>query len=171
MNPETAINVAYALVIATAIGKFNTAVKDFITSEFIMFCVFSLFMYTRNKNILVSMAIAFFSVVGLKVLMTEDLIETAKENFEQIVGKFEFVTGVDVKLGCENITVADLLKKFNGDERALKQSMMQSNVPYNLPLTDDNAPLISTYLVAGDVNVISDSCTQFVKDDTNEFKI
>lgn len=162
--PEHIVNIAYFIVIAVSIGRFNPSVKDFFTSEFIMFCVFTLFMYMRNKNILLSMSISFFSTVGMSLLMTEDVMEKIKENFE-------FITGIDVKLGCENIKVVDLMKKFDGDENKLKEAMAQSQVPYNIELTDANAGLIATYLVSGATTGIDSSCSQFSRDATNEFKI
>jgi len=55
--------------------------------------------------------------------------------------------GPDVYPGCVDIKVSDLLALFDGDEAKLKTTLETIGVPYDKYLTDENAPLIATYLV------------------------
>jgi hypothetical protein len=73
--------------------------------------------------------------------------------------KFELITKTpDIMIGCTEVTVADLLDTYNGDEQHLRTRMFSAGVPENLELNDLNAPLISSYLV-GHGDTFSASCT------------
>lgn len=48
---------------------------------------------------------------------------------------------------CLNLTTYDLLDAFNGNKDDLINAMVNSRVPLNLTLADENAGLIGTYLV------------------------
>lgn len=68
--------------------------------------------------------------------------------FGFFVEQFQIITQTADRMpGCVNVMVSDLMKLFNGDQSKLKQAMINSGVPYNVSLTDDNSPLIATYLV------------------------
>lgn len=78
--------------------------------------------------------------------------------FDMIKEKFQLITKTpDIMIGCVNVTVADLLAKFNGNEHHLKEYMFSAGVPTNLTLTDINAPLIASYLV-GNGKEFTESC-------------
>jgi hypothetical protein len=64
-------------------------------------------------------------------------------------GLFERFEGPQSSImpSCYNYTVFDLLESFKNDKSALLNAMMIARLPGDLKITDDNAPLIATYLV------------------------
>ena len=141
------VMVAMSLVAATTVHKFNPAVTDFFQSPFIVFMVVTLYLYNRNKNILVSMATAFFCTVFVGILTMPEPLMKVRETFELIY------PGTNSHASCANIQVKDLMDAFDGDETELKRAMDSSSVPYNLHLTDENAPEIATYLLNAGIKV------------------
>ena len=133
-------NALYFIVAVAVISNFNQAIKDFFSGNFVVFVTIALFVYEKNKNILVAIATAFFASIFVAVLTMPDPITHLKETFELI-----YPTTL-TKPGCESIKVSDLISKF-GDENALKKAMDESGVPNNLFLTDINAPEIATYII------------------------
>jgi hypothetical protein len=51
-----------------------------------------------------------------------------------------------VRENCRDLKMKDLIDHF-GSVEALQQKMRMAQVPYNLELNDDNAPLIGSYLM------------------------
>ena len=141
------VMVAMSLVAATTVHKFNPAVTDFFQSPFIVFMVITLYLYNRNKNVLVSMATAFFWTVFIGILTMVEPLEKVRETFELIY------PGSDMHASCADIKLADLMGAFDGDEVELKTAMDKSSVPYNLSLSDADAPIIATYLLNAGINV------------------
>lgn len=129
------------IISIVTINRLNPAVSDFFQSPFIIFLVITLYLYKRNKNILVAMSSAFFFTVFVGVVTMPDVMEKTRETFELI-----FPTP-NTHPECVDIKIANLLEKFDGDEAKLKQAMDESSVPYNLSLSDENAPEIATYLI------------------------
>lgn len=141
------VMVAMALVAATTVHKFNPAVTDFIQSPFVVFMVITLYLYNRNKNVLVSMATAFFCTVLIGILTMPEPLVKVRETFELIY------PGTNSHASCANIQIKDLLSAFDGDVIELKKAMDRSSVPYNLQLTDADAPVIATYLINAGIKV------------------
>lgn len=133
----TMVDNVYMLIIAVVISNLNKGIKQFFLSEFVMFTTFTLYNYQRNKNILLSLAVAFAMVIFVTVITTHKA--TLEEAFE-IINPTS-----NTKIGCEKITMKDLLAKY-GTEDALKRAMFEALVPLNLTLTDRHAPEIATYL-------------------------
>lgn len=75
-----------------------------------------------------------------------------KEGYQKILKP---MTDVDVR--CLDVKAAELIQLFDGDESAMRDAMIKTNVPGNLKVNDDNAPLIATYLLHH-VNKINDTC-------------
>lgn len=67
------------------------------------------------------------------------------------------ISPAQIHRGCEETTVADLLAVFNNDRDLLLAQMELFNVPANVPLTDEYAPLIATHLINGGF-AITGSC-------------
>lgn len=146
------INTLYFIVAVAVISNFNPALKDFFSGNFVVFITVALYLYEKNKNILVSLATAFFASIFVSILTMTDPLTRIKETFELIY------PNTDTKPGCENIKVSDLISKF-GNEHDLKKAMVESGVPENLFLVDRNAPQIATYLINNTRNpVISNTC-------------
>jgi hypothetical protein len=139
-NIATVSNGLYFLVMSIAVTKLNPAIKDFFQGEFLMFLIFTLFFYQKNKNVLVSVATAFFAVISITVVTMQDF-NALKEKFQLIY------PSTNTKIGCEKLTIADLLEKVDGDEKVLRDLMARAGVPHNLNLTDYHASEIATYLV------------------------
>lgn len=141
-NIELGINVALACSLIAVVSDANRSIKDFLSSNFVIFVLVLLatFKDNRNDNILVSIATAFFAVVLVRIITLED-IEYLKESFKLIY------PGPSSSINCTNVKTADLLQAFEGDEFKLKRSMEESGVPFNLELNDLNAPEIATYLI------------------------
>lgn len=140
----------YMLILAIVISNLNRGIKQFFTSEFVMFTTFTLYNFQRNKNILLSLAIA-FGMVFLVTIITADM-SLLTESFGVIINPTS-----NTKIGCEKITIKDLVDKF-GSEDALKRAMFEALVPLNLTLEDRHAPEIATYLVTTMRAKISDTC-------------
>ena len=146
------INALYFIVAVAIISNFNPAIKDFFSGNFVVFITIALYMYEKNKNILVSLATAFFASIFVSILTMTDPLTRMKETFELIYPT------TDTKPGCENIKVTDLVAKF-GSENNLKNAMRESGVPEDLFLIDRDAPQIATYLINNLRNpVISETC-------------
>lgn len=149
MNIKNLVDNVYIIIIALVTSSLNKGIKQFFMSEFIMFTTFTLYNFQKNKNIILSMAIAFVTVILVTIITTER--STIREAFNIISPTS------DTKIGCENITASDLVKVY-GTEDALKKAMIESLVPHNLYLSDENAPEIATYLVNMSKIKISDTC-------------
>lgn len=134
---------------AIVVSKLNSGITQFFLSEFVMFLVFTLHQYKRNKNILVSLATAFAMTVFVTVITVD---------YSLVAEAFDIISPTtNTKVGCENITKKDLVDKY-GSEEELKKVMVESGVPYNLNLDDRNAPEIATYLVSTMRAKLSDTC-------------
>lgn len=79
------------------------------------------------------------------------LVTMIKENFDIITNT------PSVMPGCANVKVNDLLALFDGDINKLKKAMSELGVPLNVSISDENSPLIASYLVNRGLEV-SKSC-------------
>lgn len=141
-NIDLGINIALGASLVVALSDSNRAIKDFLTSNFVVFILVLLYTFKdkTTDNILVSIALAFFAVVAVK-LITMDDYQVLLENFELIY------PGPSSSKNCLKVKEADLLAAFDGDSNKLKMNMEHSGVPRNLELNDVNAPEIATYLI------------------------
>ncbi len=139
----------YMLIIAITISNLNKGIKQFFMSEFVMFTTFTLYNFQRNKNILVSLAVAFAMTLFVTTITTDTLM---------LSEAFEIINPTsNTKIGCEKITIKELVDKY-GSEDALKRAMYEALVPLNLTLDDRHAPEIATYLLTTTRAKISDTC-------------
>lgn len=121
-------------------------VKLFDFAAFRIF-ILSLIMWNTNNNPSLSLILAIGFVVSMNTL-------SGKQMFE----KFELIEPQsNILPGCLGFKMADLLKVFEEDEEALKKALVKVGVPYNLPLIDENAPLLATHLINFGYK-LSDSC-------------
>lgn len=145
----TMVDNVYMLIIAIVISNLNKGIKQFFMSEFVMFTTFTLYNFQRNKNILLSLAVAFAMTLFVTTITTDT---------SMLSEAFEIINPTsNTKIGCEKITIKELVDKY-GSEDALKRAMYESLVPLNLTLDDRHAPEIATYLTTTTRAKISDTC-------------
>lgn len=138
-NIDLGIKIALASAAVVTLTDANRSIKDFLTSNFVIFVLVLLVTFKENDNILVSIALAFFTVILVRLITTED--------YESLLETFELIyPGPTASVNCTNIKKEDLIQAFNGSEQQLKKAMFDSHVPMNLELNDANAPEIATYL-------------------------
>lgn len=92
-------------------------------------------LYANTKSIYTSVGLTF------ALFTTIFLFDKAKEGFELIYPSF------NSSPGCLDIKIKDLMDFFEGDAVKLKKAMYSANVPLNLQMKDEDAPLIATYLI------------------------
>jgi hypothetical protein len=115
------------------ISKVNDSLKDLLRIDFVLFFITALIsLHIFKGDSATGLATAFLVVLVYKVV--------TKEAFELIY------PGPDSSPNCLKITKNDLVAAFDG-ENNLKKEMLDAGVPYNLHLTDLNAPQIATYLI------------------------
>lgn len=141
-NTDLSIKVALACSLAVIMSDANRSVKDFLSSNFVVFVLVLLATFKDNKtdNILVSVATAFFAVVLVRIITLDDF-DYLQESFKLIY------PGPTTSINCTNVKTEDLLLAFSNNISDLKKAMYESGVPMNLELNDNNAPEIATYLV------------------------
>lgn len=118
-------------------------VKPFLYNKIVKYTSLLLIVLFLIKDIKKAVLITLIAVIVMHLFLNE--------NFNDIT--------TNVYPGCVNVTVADLLALFDGNEVALKKSMYELSVPLNLTLTDTNAPLIASYFI-NHGKKITDSCQQ-----------
>lgn len=129
--------------ISYSIEHFPQSVKSLFDNNLTRFLIFTLAFYVNTNDIRLSI------ISGLLFLVIFMLLFNFKEHFKN---------STNVHPNCVDITVNDLLKAFADDKRELKVSMYNSGVPLNLPLNDNNAPEIATYLINNKELSINEKC-------------
>jgi hypothetical protein len=118
-----------------------------LTSPTVIFFITFLYTYRQSNSITRAVIIAGLVISVVMALRSSSSVE-----------KFELIMpDTDTYLGCRNIKEKDILDMFEGDVEKANQAMYEIGVPGNLPLNDNNAPLIATYLINNNMNV-NDSC-------------
>lgn len=92
--------------------------------------------YTANKDPGLSIVIALAFVMSINFLKGKGLLEM-----------FRIDQNTNISPDCFGVTMQDILNVFGGDEQAMYQAMRNAVVPYNVPVNDEFAPLIATYLI------------------------
>lgn len=118
-------------------------VKPFLYNKVVKYVSLFLVVLFLTKDIKKAVLITLIAFIVMRIFFNE--------NFDNIT--------TDVYPGCVNVTVADLLALFDGNETELRKSMYKLSIPLNLTLTDANAPKIASYFVTHGKK-ITDSCTQ-----------
>jgi hypothetical protein len=136
--------VLYAGLAAPSLPKSISKLFDFAAFRI---TILSLIMWNTNDNPALSLMLAIGFVVSMNTL-------SGKQIFE----RFELIEPqTNILPGCLSIKMTDLLRAFNEDPDALQKALIKVGTPYNLPLTDENAPLLATHLINFGYK-LSDSC-------------
>jgi hypothetical protein len=142
MNPQDiGLNIVSLLAVNSVLMRANPIIAEFFSSNLVIFLVVAVYSnkLSSDKNILVSLAIAFFAVILVKIITLQD--------FKILMESFELIyPGPNSSPSCLKVTKSDLVSEF-GNEGLLKKAMVESSVPMNMELDDVNSPEIATYLV------------------------
>jgi hypothetical protein len=152
-NTKLYINIIAIIVAGVVVSKLNSEIKDFFSSDLIVFIIITLVSFESTKDILSSLAYATVGTMFVKLATIDDVLQFISEPFNLLY------PGPNSSNACVNIKTKDLLDRFNGDSNLLKQEMNGSGVPHNLYLSDVNAPEIATYLINNPaIAKINDEC-------------
>jgi hypothetical protein len=142
MNPQDiGLTVVSAIAVNSVLLRANPVIAEFFSSNIVIFTLVAVYTnrLSADKNILVSLATAFFAVILVKIITLPD--------FSILMESFELIyPGPNSSPSCLKVTKADLVSEF-GNENKLKQAMIESSVPMNMELNDVNSPEIATFLV------------------------
>jgi hypothetical protein len=140
MERDLGLNLALAISAVSVIVRANPIITELFSSNLVIFILVAIYSnkISKDKNILVSIATAFFAVILVKVITTPDY-RILMESFELLY------PGPNSSPNCLKVTKSDLVTAFES-ESALKSAMVDSGVPMNMELNDVNSPEISTYL-------------------------
>lgn len=147
------IHVIAIIVAGVVISKLNPEIKDFFSSDLIIFIIVTLVAFENTKDILSSLAYAVVATMLVKILTIKEIMNFITEPFNLLY------PGPTSSSSCVGVKTVDLLNRFGGDSNLLKKEMMESGVPQNLYISDANAPEIATYLVNNPkVKYITEEC-------------
>lgn len=142
MNPQDiGLNIVSLLAVNSVLLRANPVIAEFFSSNLVIFLLVAVYSnkMSSDKNMLVSLAIAFFAVILVKIITLQD--------FNVLMESFELIyPGPNSSPSCLKVTKSDLVSEF-GNEGLLKKAMIESSVPMNMELNDVNSPEIATYLV------------------------
>ena len=140
MENNLGLNLALAISGISIMIRSNPIITEIFSSNLVIFILVAVYSnkLSQDKNILVSIATAFFAVILVKIITTPDY-RILMESFELLY------PGPNSSPNCLKVTKSDLVSAF-GSESSLKSAMVDSGVPINMELNDVNSPEISTYL-------------------------
>lgn len=116
------------------VNKVPVSVKKVLNHPISHMVAIFLSIFVNTKNLYVSFA------TTVAIMFVFHVMSMYSENFDPLV------SDTDVFPGCLNVTIEDLAKMFKSPEE-FKNVMHDCKVPSNVELTDENAPLIATYLI------------------------
>ena len=128
------------LVTILIVVNLNQNIKDFFLNNFVIFVVFAFCIYDKDHDLVRALVGSFLITVVVGVLMMDDPFNSMNEAFGMLISPTS-----DSIAGCNNVKAADLISKFGSKEKVI-DIMETIGVPYDLPLSDDNAPIIATYI-------------------------
>lgn len=140
-NTKTYIHVIAIIVAGVVVSKLNPDIKEFFSSDLVVFIIVTLIAFETTKDIVASLAYATVATMLVKILTIEEMMNFLTEPFELLY------PGPTSSSSCLNVKPSDLLDRFGGDSNLLKKEMTESGVPHNLYVSDANSPEIATYLI------------------------
>lgn len=163
--------VLYAVKIAPALPQ---AVETAFNNVFVKIFLIMLIIYLSERDFQFAIILAIIYVMGMNLASGRGFFESfanySAEYTPQTTAKL-IEPKTAIYPGCLNMTMADLEKAFDGDQQKLiaattlafkelvsmikdksaKERLMQiayaSGLPYNIKMTDENAPYIATILL------------------------
>lgn len=125
--------ILYASMIAPELPSSVTWLLDNIVTRVLVLFLIAL---TANKDPGLSIVLALAFVMTINFLKGKGLLEM-----------FRIDQNTNIHTDCFDVKMQDILNVFGGDEQKMHMAMRNAVVPYNVPLTDEFAPLIATYLI------------------------
>lgn len=132
-NAKNAITLLAILYGSLAAPQLPYQIASLFDYAIFRFIVLFLILWNNNKNASLSINIS------LGILVVFYLISY----FEG----FRIEQDTDIHPGCLGLTMNDVLNVFNGDQEALNLALYNSGVPRSIPLNDEFAPLLASYLI------------------------
>lgn len=172
----------YAAKIAPSLPD---SVVKYLDNPFVKIALISLIIYISDRDIQLAIILAVFFVVGMNYLSGKKLLESFSDYSSAYtkVGNMKLIEPKSILYpGCQNITLQDIYKAFGNDQLKLQKTIMYAikdllanlknksdkenveyiaraiGLPYNLSISDENAPLLATLLMYYGFK-ISDTCT------------
>lgn len=138
------------LTIVYSLDKFNLSpfLDNCLNNDLARLLVFGLVGFSYSGRISFGV---FFAIVMTLIFKLVNVLATQKDGFALVKPE------LNIHPGCSDMKVQDLMNYFNGDQQALLVAMNNASCPYNIVLTDENAPIIATYLINNNHN-ISQKC-------------
>lgn len=176
VNPYVMAVVKLTLVIYAAriAPRLPDVVQKALENTFVKIFLLMLMVYISEKDFQLAVILAIIYVMGVNFMSGRGPLESfanySSEYTSQTTSKL-IEPKTAIYPGCLNMTIADLEKAFDGDQQKLtaattlafkelvsmakdksaKERFMQiayaTGLPYNIKMTDENAPYIATILV------------------------
>jgi hypothetical protein len=132
---DNAVNTALFISASSVLMRAHPDIIRFFSSNMVIFILVALYV-GKTKSTQVAIASGFFAAILATIVTNIDFLS---EPFELIY------PGPNSSTNCLKLKKADLIKAFKS-ENELKTAMMESGVPGNIELNDENSPEIATYL-------------------------
>ena len=131
------IVLAVQLIIALTLSIIGRS-RDYPLTVIPLFLTFALAIYTAYHP---QVYLAPSLILICAVMLIKLYVDWDKEGYKSIIQ-----SQTDIFPGCEDVTIKELIDLV-GSEEKLQQFIYEIGVPLNVKLSDEYAPLISTYLI------------------------
>lgn len=144
---ENVLKLAFILYLPQLAPVLPQGIIEFFSNPLLKFFLFFLVGWINTKDTSISLIAALLLVIIVNFVAGRGLLEM-----------FKMEQDTNTHPGCLGLTMIDILNVFNGDEEAMKQALYNLQLPLNIPLTDEFAPKIATYLINHGY-VVGGNCT------------
>lgn len=167
------LKITLALYAAQLAPKLPTGASSVFDNTFIKIIAVALISYMANKDFQLSIMLALIFVLGVNITSGRQAFESFAAIDESAVkGKVKLIEPrTMIYPGCQNITMQDLIKAFDGNTIQMQNAIMTTykqlllkikdkevkdkimtiahaiGLPYNVPLNEENAPYYATILM------------------------
>lgn len=120
----------------------------------------SMVLKSRAYRSVLGFAATFISIGRMDVAALVAVAIYFFSTFMKAVESFEVISpSFDTSLSCVDVKLEDLLNMVGGDIKILKAKMYSAGVPLNLKLSDEDSPLIATFLIQKDLVIPGTKCS------------
>jgi hypothetical protein len=174
------LKITISLYAGQAAPKLPSIVQTLLQNTFVKVFAIMVILYLAEKDFQLAVLLSIVYVLGMNIVSGRGLFESFA-NFSTEYTKSGNAKLIDprsaVYPGCENLTMADLLKVFNGDSLKLQNTVRYTyhnllentkakderdmlmkiaysmGLPRNIAFDDENAPYIATLLMYSGFNM------------------
>ncbi|KAI9206544.1 uncharacterized protein BJ171DRAFT_473082 [Polychytrium aggregatum] len=111
--------------------------------------VMALILFIKNHDITMSLVIALAFLFLLHHITAVKQKKAQQESFSPMTS---------IIPGCLNVKMTDIYTSFANDQEKMLQAIRWSQFPGNVPLTDEYAPLVATYLINAGYAISAAGC-------------